>query len=208
MADQSYFVMKQRQFFSLAKAFEEHHLEKIIKIVEEYNTIHGENTLSLKFKRANENFLSDELQAYIDPNEYVGILWEVTIKNNKNNCSIEISAPSEEDKKVKIFFSSDIHRGYPILGSDNVSLKDFTEDYIEKIINYMSNGYKRSLAPSLGILKSRGDIKKEIKYLTIFEIILSIFLMIKFSSFTVGLVIFIILIILTLFIYPKLDIRK
>ncbi|MHA1831078.1 MAG: hypothetical protein ACTSWR_06060 [Candidatus Helarchaeota archaeon] len=208
MVDQSYSVMKQRQFFSLAKAFEEHHLDKIIKSVEEYNSRYGENVLSLKFDRADENFLSEDLQAYIGPDEYVGILWQIVIINNRNECSIDILAPSAEDSKIKIFFNSNIHRGYPILGSDKVSLKNFTKEYVSKIINYMSNGYKRSLAPSLKILRNRGDIKKETKYLTIFGIIISIFLLIELSSFTISFVIFVLILIFLLFIYPKLDIKK
>lgn len=197
-----------RKGINLSENFEEHHLEKIIKIYEKINKEEGSKILSVNFERADEDSLSERIREFIDPQEYAGHIFQYNIINHFNKCSIEIFIPQREIDKLTVYFNSDLHKGFPILGSDEVLIKDFTEEYIQDILDYMLNGYKRSKAPSLKILKDRGDIKKELKILRIIAAAISIFLMIKFSSFIGGLILFVLIILFLEFLYPKLDIRK
>jgi len=204
MPDYEYHSFQLRRDFSLAKVFEEHHLQKLLNVCETMNDEKGDKSLVLSLSRMDEDSVSDYLRSYINPNEYVGLIGSITITDRKTKNNIEIYMPHDPENILSIWFNGD---NVNQMHQDKVSLKDFTPQYIEKIARYLLSNYRRSFAPSLKVARDRHDVKKEIKIFSIVGGIFGVFLMFKIS-FMAGLVVFSLIELFLNFYYPKLDIRK
>lgn len=204
MPDYEYIALKLRRNFSLAKIFEEHHLNKVDAACKKLcNEKDKDYSLRLTINRMDEDSLSDSLRPYINTDVYVGLIGSFKIMDNKTKNYIECFMPQDPQNLLSIWFNGE----HVQMHKDEISLKDFTPQYIEKIVRYLLENYKRSLAPSIKVLRDRKDIKKEIKTFTIIAAVVSLVLMYNIS-FLFGLIFFLVIVLFLNYYYPKLDIHK